>query len=265
MSSQLVNSAKTPRNTMSTRPGTRPTTASDDGSESIPLLTISAIMSTATSGHESVLYRIYKPMSIHYARSHSHGYMREECASDHRPDDPPPFRRHHDHDTLRAPLHRARLPRARGTKYRLRVASRTLPLKSTRTIAEASAGEQRRATPRDDHMAKERRSSLSPDMGRRDDGTPEKRFLQTAAQCSCFPEEEGPWAISRLSSGSDDSDGCKRDCESSEPRATAWVGRCSCESHVSLVVHQLASSHGWSHKTGIDTRRTLTVQLLGIL
>lgn len=44
---------------MSIRPGTSPTTASDDGSESIPLLTISAIMSTATSGHESVLYRIY--------------------------------------------------------------------------------------------------------------------------------------------------------------------------------------------------------------
>lgn len=54
-----MNSAKVPRKTMSISPGTKPTTASDDGSESIPLLTISAIMSTATSGHESVLYRIY--------------------------------------------------------------------------------------------------------------------------------------------------------------------------------------------------------------
>ena len=56
---QAVKSPNTPRKTMSTTPGTRPTTASDEGNESIPLLTISAIMSAATSSHDSVLYLIF--------------------------------------------------------------------------------------------------------------------------------------------------------------------------------------------------------------
>ena len=43
---------------MTIMPGTKPTTASDEGKESIPLLTISAIMRTATSSHDSVLYLI---------------------------------------------------------------------------------------------------------------------------------------------------------------------------------------------------------------
>ena len=48
-----------PKKMMSTSPGTKPTTASDDGRESMPLLTISAIINTATSGQERVLYWIY--------------------------------------------------------------------------------------------------------------------------------------------------------------------------------------------------------------
>ena len=44
---------------MRTMPGTRPTTASDEGKESIPLLTISAIIRAATSSHDSVLYLIF--------------------------------------------------------------------------------------------------------------------------------------------------------------------------------------------------------------
>ena len=55
---QAVNSPNTPRKTITTIPGTRPTTASDEGKESIPLLTISAIIRTATSSHDSVLYLI---------------------------------------------------------------------------------------------------------------------------------------------------------------------------------------------------------------
>ena len=43
---------------MMTMPGTRPTTAREEGKESIPLLTISAIIRTATSSHDSVLYLI---------------------------------------------------------------------------------------------------------------------------------------------------------------------------------------------------------------
>jgi hypothetical protein len=39
-------------------PGTIPTTARDEGSDSMPLLTISAIIKTATSCHVSVLYLI---------------------------------------------------------------------------------------------------------------------------------------------------------------------------------------------------------------
>ena len=44
---------------MRTMPGTRPTTASDEGKESIPLLTISAIIRAATSSHDRVLYLIF--------------------------------------------------------------------------------------------------------------------------------------------------------------------------------------------------------------
>ena len=54
-----VKSPNAPRKTMRTTPGTRPTTASDEGKESIPLLTISAIMRAATSSHDSVLYLIF--------------------------------------------------------------------------------------------------------------------------------------------------------------------------------------------------------------
>ena len=43
---------------MMTMPGTRPTTAREEGKESIPLLTISAIIRTATSSQDSVLYLI---------------------------------------------------------------------------------------------------------------------------------------------------------------------------------------------------------------
>lgn len=50
-----VNKPKMPRNTMMTRPGTMPTTARDEGNESMPLLTISAIINTATSCHDRVL------------------------------------------------------------------------------------------------------------------------------------------------------------------------------------------------------------------
>ena len=56
---QAVKSPNAPRKTMRTMPGTRPTTASDEGKESIPLLTISAIMRAATSSHDSVLYLIF--------------------------------------------------------------------------------------------------------------------------------------------------------------------------------------------------------------
>jgi len=52
---QLVNSPKAPKNTIRMIPGIRPTTASEDGKESMPLLTISAIISTATSSHDRVL------------------------------------------------------------------------------------------------------------------------------------------------------------------------------------------------------------------
>jgi len=45
--------------TMIIKPGAIPTTASDDGKDNIPLLTISAIMSTATSCHVKVLYLIW--------------------------------------------------------------------------------------------------------------------------------------------------------------------------------------------------------------
>ena len=48
-----------PRKTMRTTPGTRPTTASDEGKLSMPLLTISAIIRAATSSHDSVLYLIF--------------------------------------------------------------------------------------------------------------------------------------------------------------------------------------------------------------
>ena len=44
---------------MRTMPGTRPTTASDEGKESMPLLTISAIIRAATNSHDSVLYLIF--------------------------------------------------------------------------------------------------------------------------------------------------------------------------------------------------------------
>ena len=55
-----MKSPNTPRKTMRTTPGTRPTTASDEGKESIPLLTISAIIRAATSSHDSVLYLIFR-------------------------------------------------------------------------------------------------------------------------------------------------------------------------------------------------------------
>ena len=41
-------------------PGARPTTARLDGRDSMPLLTISAIISTATNSHDRVLYWIYE-------------------------------------------------------------------------------------------------------------------------------------------------------------------------------------------------------------
>lgn len=56
--SQEVYVAKAPRNTIKMTPGTMPTTASEDGRESMPLLTISAIMRIATSCHDMVLYLI---------------------------------------------------------------------------------------------------------------------------------------------------------------------------------------------------------------
>ncbi|EKG20329.1 hypothetical protein MPH_02343 [Macrophomina phaseolina MS6] len=58
-SNHAVYVAKMPRKTIKMRPGTMPTTARDDGNDSIPLDTISAIMRTATSGQESVLYLIW--------------------------------------------------------------------------------------------------------------------------------------------------------------------------------------------------------------
>ena len=61
---QAVNSPNTPRKTMTITPGTRPTTASDEGKESIPLLTISAIMRTATSSQDSVLYLIFEGVRV---------------------------------------------------------------------------------------------------------------------------------------------------------------------------------------------------------
>ncbi len=57
---QAVKSPKAPRKTMRTMPGTMPTTASDEGRESIPLLTISAIMRAETSSHDRVLYMIFE-------------------------------------------------------------------------------------------------------------------------------------------------------------------------------------------------------------
>ena len=51
--------AKTPRKTMRMTPGARPTIARLEGRDSMPLLTISAIMSTATNSHDNVLYWIY--------------------------------------------------------------------------------------------------------------------------------------------------------------------------------------------------------------
>jgi len=55
---QLVKVAKTPRKTMRMTPGTIPTTAKLEGRESMPLLTISAIISADTSCHDNVLYLI---------------------------------------------------------------------------------------------------------------------------------------------------------------------------------------------------------------
>lgn len=49
ISSQLVKVAKMPRKRITTTPGTTPTTARLDGRLSMPLDTISAIISTATS------------------------------------------------------------------------------------------------------------------------------------------------------------------------------------------------------------------------
>jgi hypothetical protein len=51
---QLVNVAKMPKKRIMIVPGTMPTTAKLDGSESIPLLTISAIINTATICHDRV-------------------------------------------------------------------------------------------------------------------------------------------------------------------------------------------------------------------
>jgi hypothetical protein len=45
-----------PRKAIKITPGTIPTTAVAAGRDNMPLLTISAIMRTATSGHDSVLY-----------------------------------------------------------------------------------------------------------------------------------------------------------------------------------------------------------------
>lgn len=57
-SNQDVYVANTPKNTIKITPGTIPTTAREEGRESIPFDTISAIMRTATSCHDIVLYLI---------------------------------------------------------------------------------------------------------------------------------------------------------------------------------------------------------------
>jgi hypothetical protein len=44
-----------PKKAIKITPGTMPTTAVAAGRDNMPLLTISAIMSTATKGHDSVL------------------------------------------------------------------------------------------------------------------------------------------------------------------------------------------------------------------
>ncbi len=59
INTQAVNNPKAPKNTITIMPGTNPTTAKELGRESMPLLTISAIISTATRGHDNVLYWIW--------------------------------------------------------------------------------------------------------------------------------------------------------------------------------------------------------------
>lgn len=58
INSQLVYVAQIPRNAMTATPGPRPMLATAYGNDNMPLLTISAIMSTATRPQVSVLYLI---------------------------------------------------------------------------------------------------------------------------------------------------------------------------------------------------------------